>query len=269
MLREWDVSNLNEAVLGKLGFSFGRNSVHAARTNMFEELELLLEAVPSPTDGKQLTNAIIEDNCLGKRSEKSKTLTARHLLELYTLEPKVSIFKTLLYFWNRESEARPLLALLCSSARDSLLKNSLKVILDTPETAVLERETMEDYIDSLEPGRFSKATLKSVAQNINSTWTKSGHITGRAKKVRTQAKAKPAAVAYALYLGYLCGNRGPELFETDFMKSMDCSREKAIELAEIASQRGWIVFKRIGKVMEVLFPNLISAEEVEWLREQN
>ena len=263
------MSNLNEIMLGKLGFSFGRNSVHSARTIMLEELELLLEAVPSPTDERQLIHAIIEDNCLGKRSTKSKTLTARHLVELYTLNPKIPIFRTLLYFWNREPEARPLIALLCSASRDSLLKNTLKVILDTPESAVLKREIMEKFIDDLEPGRFSKATLKSVAQNINSSWSKSGHLSGRVKKIRTRAKATPAAIAYALYLGYLYGVRGPELFETDYIKMMDCSREKAIELAEIASQRGWIVFKRIGNVMEILFPNLITPEEMEWLHEQN
>ncbi|HEX2945045.1 MAG TPA: hypothetical protein VHT96_03725 [Clostridia bacterium] len=234
---------------------------------MFEELERLLLAVPDPIDEKQISNVIIEENCLSKRSTKSKTLTARHLIELYSLDPQLPLFRNLLYFWKREPDSRALLALLCACTRDSLLKSSHKLILDTPETAVLHRETMESFIDALEPGRFSIATLKSVAQNINSTWTKSGHLTGRAKKTRARAKAKPAAIAYALYLGYLCGNRGPELFETVFMKMMDCSREKAIELAEIASQRGWIVFKRIGNVMEILFPNLISAEEVEWLRE--
>ena len=261
------MNSLNEMILKKLGFSFERNSVHTARTIMFEELELLIEAVPNPIDENQLIHTIIDENCLGKRSAKSKTLTVRHLVELYTLNPAIPLFRTLLYFWNREPDARSLLALLCSSSRDSLLRSSLKVILDTPESAVLPRETMEEFIDALEPGRFSKATLKSVAQNINSSWTKSGHLTGRAKKIRIEAKATPAAIAYAFYLGYLCGVRGPELFETDFIKMMDCNREKAIELAVNASQRGWIVFKRIGNVMEILFPNLITSEEVEWLRE--
>lgn len=236
---------------------------------MLEELELLLEEVPNPTDENELLNAIINENCLGKRSAKSKELTARHLVELYALNPKIPIFRALLYFWNREPDARPLLALLCSSTRDSLLSSSHRIIHETPNTTILSREKMENFIDSLEPGRFSKATLRSVAQNINSSWTKSGHLQGRVKKLRAQAKATPAAVAYALYLGYLCGVRGPELFETNLTIMMDCSREKAIELAEVASQRGWIIFKRIGNVMEILFPNLITAEEMEWLREQN
>ena len=40
-------------------------------------------------------------------------------------------------------------------------------------------------------------------------------------------------------------------------------------LAEEASRKGWIVFKRVGVVIEVLFPNLINQEEKEWLRGQN
>ena len=50
---------------------------------------------------------------------------------------------------------------------------------------------------------------------------------------------------------------------------LDCSFDKAIELAEEASRKGWIVFKRVGDVIEVLFPNLINEQEMEWLREQS
>ncbi len=34
--------------------------------------------------------------------------------------------------------------------------------------------------------------------------------------------------------------------------------EDAIELSIEASQKGWIVLKRLGSVIEVLFPNLLS-----------
>jgi hypothetical protein len=72
-----------------------------------------------------------------------------------------------------------------------------------------------------------------------------------------------------LLLGYLTGVRGQALFQTEYIKLLDCPLDKAIELAEEASRKGWIVFKRVGDVIEVLFPNLINPEEMEWLREQN
>jgi len=70
-------------------------------------------------------------------------------------------------------------------------------------------------------------------------------------------------------LRYLASARGKALFRTEYVKLLDCSFNKAIELAEVASRKGWIVFKRVGDVIEVLFPNLITAQEMEWLREQN
>jgi hypothetical protein len=44
---------------------------------------------------------------------------------------------------------------------------------------------------------------------------------------------------------------------------------RAVALAEEASRRGWIVFKRVGEVIEVLFPRLITPQEMEWIREQS
>lgn len=258
---------MNETILKKFGFRFGRSSTHTRRTMMLEDLELLLNAVPNASNIEEYKSAIEDTNCLGKRTQVTRKYSSEYLIQLYTLNPKTAIFRTLLYFWRRDIEARPLLALLCSVSRDSLLKYSLKVILDTPESVILLRETTEEYIEAMEAGRFSKLTLRSIAQNINSSWTKSGHLKGRIKKIRSRANPTAASVAYALYLSYLEGARGTEIFATDYLKAMDCSIEKAMELAEIASMRGWIVFKRIGNVVEVLFPNLINEEEANWLRE--
>ena len=159
--------------------------------------------------------------------------------------------------------------MLCVYARDTIFRSSAQFILKCPEGAVIQRESLEDYIDAQEPGRFSNATLKSTAQNINSTWTKSGHLQGRSKKVRSCARATAGSVAYALFLGYLTGVRGNLLFQTEYIKILDCSCMKAVELAEEASCKGWISVKRVGDVIEVLFPNLIKQEEMERLCEQN
>ena len=174
-----------------------------------------------------------------------------------------------LQIWNRDIDGQPLLALLCTFARDSIFRSTAPFILKFPEGATITRESLEEFIDAQEPGRFSKATLKSTAQNINSTWTKSGHLYGRARKVRSRANPTAGSVSYALLLGYLAGSRGQALFQTEYTKLLDCTFDKAIELAESASRKGWIVFKRVGDVIEVLFPNLINQEEMEWLREQS
>lgn len=255
--------------LARFGFSFERGGAHIARTMMLDELTSLLTHVDRDTaDRSDYLLAIEEDNCLGKRSGKTRRLTYRHLVDLYSLDPSNILFRAILYFWKRDEAGRPLLALLSTYARDGVFRATAPFILKTPHGTPVGREKLEDFIESLEPGRFSKATLKSTAQNINSTWTKSGHLQGRVKKTRVQPFPTPGSVAYALLLGYLSGARGPGLFGTEYIKLLDCSREKAIELASDASRKGWITLKRVGDVIEVLFPNLITEEEQEWLREQ-
>ena len=252
----------------RFGFSFNRNGVHSSRTMMLEELTSLLSHVKDPDASKEdYLKAIIEDNCLGKRSGKTRILTARHLVDLYALDPKVPIFRTLRYLWDRDKEARPQLALLCAISRDTIFRASVPLVLDTYPGQRVSREKMEELIDSVEPGRFSKATLKSVAQNINSTWTQSGHLTGRKEKIRSSVVPTCGAVAYALFLGYLQGDRGEGFFQNQYVGILECSAARASELAEEASLKGWIALKKIGTVVDIQFPLFLTKEELEWLHE--
>lgn len=256
--------------LARFGFSSERGSAHTSRTMMLEELETLLSHVTRPgAEKSEYYRAISEENCLSKRSGKTRILTYRHLVDLYSLDCTRILFRALLHFWNRDIEGRPLLALLCIYNRDPLLRASVPFILKFPEGATVSRESLEEFIEDLEPGRFSRATLKSTAQNINSTWTQSHHLRGRARKIRSRAIPTAGSISYALLLGYLTGARGKALFLTEYARMQDCTTERAIELAEEASRRGWIVFKRVGDVMEAQFPSLINQEEMEWLREQS
>jgi len=159
---------------------------------MIDELRTLLSYVNDPKTIKSAyLKAIAVDNCLGKRSVKTRILTFKHLTELYSLDPNVFIFQALLYLWNRDTTGQPLLVLLCAYSRDPLLRLTASFILKHSKGNQVSREVLENFIDSMEPGRFSKATLKSTAQNINSSWTKTGHLSGRAKKVRSSAEPTP------------------------------------------------------------------------------
>ena len=265
-----NVENKHNNKLERLGFSYERGGVHTARTMMLVELRALLSFVDTAEAGRaDYLEAIQTANCLGKRSGKTRTLTFRHLADLYALDPSLMVFRALRFFWQRDVDGQPLLAALCAYSRDPILRATASFVQGFAEGATLTREAMEEFIDAQEPGRFSKATLKSTAQNINSSWTQSGHLVGRVRKVRACAVATPGTVSLALLLGYVSGLRGESLLNSDFTRMLDCSLEKTIELAEDASRRGWISLKRVGQVVEVLFPNLITAQEMEWLREQN
>jgi hypothetical protein len=158
------------------------------------------------------------------------------------------------------------LALLCAYTRDGILRSSAEFIQSHSIGEVVTREALEAFIDGREPDRFSRATLKSVVRNINGTWTKSGHLQGRAKKVRSAPIVTCGAAAYAFFLDYLQGVRGQSLLSSEYCRLLDCPSGRLVELAAEASVKGWIVFKHIGNVIEALFPKLLTEQETEWLR---
>jgi len=270
LLEDIEMRGENTDKLSRFGFRLEKMGVHTSRTMMLDDLQLLLSCISSLDATKSdYLRAIEEENCLGKRSGKSRKLAASHLVYLYSLDSSLAVFRALHYFWIRDIEGQPILALLCAYTRDATLRMSAPYILGFANGTLVSRADLENYIDSNDPGRFSKATLKSTAQNLNSTWTKSGHLAGKARKIRVTAKATPGSVAYALFLGYLNGVRGQSLFTSVYAALLDCSPREAMVLAENASRRGWIVMKRVGNVVEVQFPKILTAQEKGWINDQD
>ena len=234
---------------------------------MLDDLATLLEngRIEQPLDALRI--AIEKDNILGKRSAQSRKLAVRHLRKLYALDQTVPLYRAFAVLWQREPMGRPLLALLVAYVRDAVLRASAPFIFELKEGERFEREELESFIDQLQPGRFSKATLQSAAQNLAGTWTQSGHLRGRVKKTRHFVDPTPATVAMALLLSYVSGQRGQLLFESQYIKLLDCHPAQGMKLAETAANKGWINFKRVGAIMEVSFPRLLTEDEREWLVE--
>jgi hypothetical protein len=255
--------------LEKFGFHFGKGGAHAARTIMFEDLVALLDD-ENLKDARRdhFYRAIVEENCLSKKSGKTRQLTYRHLSDLYGLDASVPIFRVMLFFWGKDRDGRELLATLCAISRDALLRKSLAWIAQTDVGKEVSREDIEACLVEAFPDRFSPASLKSIAQNLNGTWTRAGHLKGKVRKVRQRVNPSPAATAFGLYLGYISGVRGEALFHTEFARVLDASPAELMDKAEVASRRGWIVVKRLGNIVEVLFPHLIKEEERALLNEQ-
>jgi len=261
-LRLRDNRNRSQArMLRKFGFRLGRGGVHIGRTIMLEDIRTLFSYVKDQDSQKiDYANAIVNENCLGKRSERNRKLSSRHLMTLYSLEPSAATFRALRYFWVRDVEAQPLLALLCAYSRDALLRMGIPFVLSLAEGDVVDRAVFREFISKRAPGRFSESCLESLVRNLCGTLARSGHLE-KAVKIRKRAKATAGSVSYALFLGYLLRSRGEALFSTEFMRVVDCSAAYSIELAEEASRRGWIIFNHIGKVMEAQFPRLLTTEE--------
>lgn len=251
-----------------LGFKTTAGGAHASRTIMLAELGLLLDACPEGATHAEYRQAAVDLNCLGKRSASTRVLTWGHLVDLYGMNPEQLVFRGMRWFWARDIEGRPLVALSAALARDGLLSSIAPHIWAAPTGSTISRVSVETFMAGRFPDRFSPATLKSVAQNINATLTQSGHLSGRVRKLREQARPTAGSVAYALLLGYASGARGPELFQTRFMKAQDAPVAVCIELAEEAARKGWVEFKRVADVMEVAFPRLVRPEEEAEIRGQ-
>lgn len=249
-----------QVLLSQLGFKFGINGPHAARTMMLDDLRALLSHTPADANRKDYATAVVDENVLGKATKKSRELALRHLTALYSLEAENPIFRALRRLWPLNEAAQPLLALAVSLARDPLLKGTQKFFLTQPLGNPISRESVEAFLGSTYPDRFSAASLKSFAQNVSGTWTSAGILVGRVRKFRSAPQPSPEALTMLLFLSYLEGRTGQRLFSSNWMNLLDQSTDPEA-LADSASHRGLLVFMNAGGVKEVRFPGYLTPEE--------
>lgn len=246
--------------LPPVGFINGPGGTHTSRTMMLAELRLLLAACPPSASFADYQYAVVEENALLKSTQTTRLRTLRGLKELYALDRSKLVFRALRDLWDFDAEAQPLLALLCAVARDRLLRASSALILSTPAGNPVTSQMLADAVDEQAPGQYNPATLNKIGRNTSSSWTQSGHLRGRTKKVRAHADSRPAALAYALLLGHLMDVRGDALFETLWAQLLDAPAHALREQAVIASQHGWIEYRHAGSVTDISFRYLLREQ---------
>lgn len=229
---------------------------------MLEELSILLESISPEASRADYLAAIIEKNALNKQTSATRTLTAQRLSELYLLEPNIALFRVLRRFWQDDVPGRSLLALLCSLARDPLLRATAEPVLAMTSGEELSRQKITDAIRSAVDGRLNDATLDKVVRNVSSSWTQSGHLQGRVRKFRQLVRPTPLATAYALMLGYLEGLRGGRLFETNWTRVLDASSAELRNIAAEAKRLSGLDLKVAGDVIEVGFTTVLTPQEI-------
>lgn len=229
---------------------------------MLEELSLLLDSFPLVAGRSDYLSAIIEKNALDKQTGANRKITAQHLTELYALEPMVPLFRVLRRFWQDDAQGRPVLALLCSLARDPLLRATAEPILAMTSGEELSRQKITDAIRTAVGTRLNDATLDKVVRNVSSSWTQSGHLRGRARKFRQLVRPTPLATAYALMLGYLEGLRCGRLFETNWTRVLDSSPGELRNVAAEAKRLSGLDLRAAGDVIEIGFTTVLTPQEI-------
>lgn len=258
---------MSEEHLQPFGFKFGKNGAHSARTIMMYELTRLFEHNDSDTSKETYLADIIDYNLLDKSTDKSRQLTAKHLVDLYSLDNQIPLFRIFRKLWSIDPAAQALLALQLALARDPILRQSAPVILETAVGVQLPRTTMETIFQDADPDRYSPASLKSIAQNVNGSWTRAGYLQGRVKKIRSIPSISPVNVVYALFQASLSGATGQRLLTASSTRLLQLPEERLLDMAASASHRGIIDFRHSGGVIDIRFPDFLTAEEQEWLHE--
>ena len=251
----------------KFGFKYGRNGAHSSRTMMLNEITELFHGRSVDATAAQYQEDIEHFNVLHKPTEKARTLTWRHLVDLYGMDNQIPMFRVFRRLWESDEAARSLLACQMGLARDPLLRTSMDKILSLELGQWLPREEMEQFFVEQYPDRYSPATLKSLAQNVNGTWTYAQYLEGRTKKYRIEPNVKPVNVVFALFLGYMQGLSGNRLFNSEWTRVLNCRLERLLELARQASHSGLISFKHSSEVIEITFHDYLTRDEEVWRHE--
>lgn len=236
-----------------LGFSSKQTGGHMARSMMLSELQILQGALPLDAGKDDFKTAILGENILGKPTESSRVKSLYHLTELYGLDPSLLIFSTLRRLASESPDELPLLAMLCTFCRDPQLRHSFELIDSLTLGEILPRTRMEEHFETGYPERFSKVMKESLAQHVNTTWTFSGHLEGKAKKVRSLPAPGWAASTYAMFLGYLLDLRGQILLGSVFGRLVSATPQMLISHLSTASNRGWLRLRHAGGVVEIDF----------------
>jgi hypothetical protein len=233
---------------------------HTSRTMMLADLRALLASTPEEATRDQYRHAVLENNVLGKGSTSARQRSFRYLRELYLLDLDEPSFLALRKVWAHDIEAQPLIALSSALSRDPALRGTATRVLRTPVGSPVTADELAAAVSETYPNSYGDAIAHKIGRNAASTWTQSGHLSGRTKKVRRRANARPASVSYALFLASLEGREGDLLFESLPVQAQDAPSYSLKELAREASRRGWLDYRSIGDVTEVSFGYLSAPE---------
>lgn len=261
--------SITSSVLSKLGFRFEYQGVHSSRTMMLSELSLLLEECDQDMGCDGYQEAIVELNCLGKKTVSNRRITAQRLRELYGLDPSLAVFRLLRYFWDIDCEGRCLLALLAALSRDNFLRTTSGMVTKMEPGDELSRTRMARVLRMGTGNRLNDSTLDKVVRNTASSWTQSGHLCGHSHKVRQRVKPTFVVVTYAIFLGYLSGIRGSALFTTIWTNVLDASTKELFQLAIEARQNGLLDLKYTGGIVDISIDPLLTEEERMLIRGEN
>jgi len=237
------------------GFALGTLRTTASHTIGIPHLVELLRAVASDAPAEQYRDAVIDGNVLGRPTRAGRQRSFRHLRELYFLDPGRPEFTALRHFWDIDPSSRPLLAGQLAFIRDEVLRASFAAIADLPAGSSVASAELTAAVAAQFGSEMSESTLGKTGRNTGACWTQTGHLAGRAKKIRTEVVARPAVIAYAAYLGHLAGGRGLGVLDNPWSQILGLAPGRFLEALRDAHTQGLLDLLVAGNVVDVAFPS--------------
>ncbi|GLK19041.1 hypothetical protein [Herbiconiux flava] len=235
-------------------FTLGMLRTTASHTIGIPHLVELLREVPPDASADEYREAVIDDNVLARPTQAGRQRSFRHIRELYLLDPARPEFAALRHFWDIDPPSRPLLAGQLAFTRDELLRASFTAIADLPAGSIVTSSDFTAAVSALFGDEMSESTLGKTGRNTGACWTQTGHLVGRSKKVRTGVQARPAAIAYAAYLGHLAGGRGLGVLDSPWSRILGIAPNCSLDALRNAHTQGLLDLLVAGNVVDVSFP---------------
>lgn len=232
------------------GFRHMPGGVHLSKTMMLDELQKVLD-LPGPLDAAAVEDAILNRNILSKPTGTARKLVLSRLNTLYGIRTPLPVQTAMLKLWTHHAAGHPLLALLCTLAREPLLRDTVSAVLNAPQGAALRWPELAESLSAKHPGRYTQKMLKSLAQNCASSWTQSGHLKGKVAKRRSLGEPTAQTVAYAALLGSLAGFGGPALLASPWMRVLDRTEADLLGLLRRAEAGGLVQLRAGGGVIQI------------------
>jgi hypothetical protein len=231
------------------------NTIHTSRTIMFLELSKVMDfSIENDNYQESMSN-----NVFAKKSYDGISKTTNYLNQLYGFDLSSAKFKAFKYFWLLcDDSEKSIISLVFAINNDFLLQESIDVLVNFKIGDKVEIETLMENIEKYHPGRFTENTLRSVAQNVASSWKQAGFITGKVKNIRTEPEITYRVVSFAMLLAFIDGLRGDFIFQNNCILSLCISENKIRELAVEASKRDYLQYQFAGAVTAISFDNLIN-----------
>jgi len=110
------------------GFSKAGVGGHAARSMMYLEMRMLVQAMPLSVTLDDFVRAVVEENILEKPTLSSRKKSLRHLFELYGMDSTKALFRVFWDLAHSDSDSLPQLCLICAYARDPQLRHSFELV---------------------------------------------------------------------------------------------------------------------------------------------